>query len=242
MDNLSLKVKIRPLGKQALRETRKANQIPAVLYGHGVKNLNLGIDYLAFEKVYQAGGGKGLLDLVIDDGKPTKVLIQDFQLHPLTNRFHHIDFRQVKMDEKIKTNVNLHFVGEAPAVKELGGIFVKNFSSLPVECLPQDLVSEITADISGLKEFGNVIHVKDIVLPPGLKILAHTEDVVATVTPPRVEEEAAAPAPAVDLSHIKTEAEEKKEKKAAEEGVEAAAKEEGKAPAAKPAAKKEEKK
>ena len=229
MSNLSLKGELRVKGA---RELRRASKIPAVLYGHGVKNVNLSVDYREFEKTYQAGGGKGLVDLTIDSAAPIKVLVQDFQVDPLRSVFTHVDFRQVKMDEKIKTNVNLKFSGESPAVKELGGIFVKNFNSIPVECLPKDLVSEITVDIVSLKEFGNVLHISDVVAPAGIKILAHDEDVIATVTPPRAEEEAAPVAAAVDLSAIKTESEEKKEKKATEEAetakVEEAAKKEKK--------------
>lgn len=220
---------------------RQESKIPAVLYGHGVNNVNLVVDYREFEKVYQAGGGKGLVNLEMEGAALVKVLVQAFQLDPLTSRFSHVDFRQVKMDEKIKTNVNLRFTGEAPAIKELGGIFVKSFSTVPVECLPQDLVSEINVDVSSLKEFGNVIHISDIAAPAGIKILAHAADVVATVTPPRAEEEVApTAAAAVDVSQIKTEAEEKKEKKTA-----AAVEEAGAVPAGevkKESKKKEEKK
>ena len=229
MSNLSLKGELRVA---RAKELRRESKIPAVLYGHGVKNVNLSINYREFEKAYQTGGGKGLLELSIGNAAPINVLVQDFQVDPLASTFTHVDFRQVKMDEKIKTNVNLKFVGESPAVKEMGGIFVKNFNSIPVECLPKDLVAEIAVDISSLKEFGNVIHISDVPAPTGIKILAHAEDVIATVTPPRAEEEAAPAAAAVDLSQIKTESEEKKEKKATEEAetakVEEAAKKEKK--------------
>lgn len=224
MSNLILQAETRSKTGRPVKNLRQSNKIPAVLYGRGVKNANLSVDYVAFEKLYRSGGMSGLFELNIDEQAPLKVLLQDFQLDPLSSRFSHLDFRQVKMDEKIKTDIKLHFVNEAPAVKELGGIFVKSFSSVPVECLPQDLVPEINVDISSLKEFGQVIHIKDIIIPPGIKILAHADDVIATVTPPRAEEEAAPVAAAApDLSQIKTEAEEKREKKAAETGEEEAA-------------------
>jgi len=177
------------------------------------------------------------VDLVIDEEKPIKVLIQDFQLHPLTNKFIHVDLRQVKMTEKLKASIKLSFFGESPAVKNLGGMMVKNLLEVHVECLPQDLVGEIKVDISPLKELGNAIHIKDLVVSPGIKILAHDEDVVASVTAVVVEEEAPVAAAAVDLSQIKTEGEEKREKKAVEEGM---VEEENKE--AKKEAKKEEKK
>lgn len=219
MSNLTLNAQKRSedLKMKDLRESRK---IPAVVYGHGFKNLNIVLEYLNFERVYKQVGFSGLVDLIIEGEKPLKVLIQDFQLDPLTNKFSHADLRTVKMDEKIKTEIKLSFVGEAPAVKGLGGTLVKSFSELPAECLPEDLVNEIIVDVASLKELGDVIHVKDVVVPKGIKILANGDDVIATAVESKAEEETAAPA--ADLSQIKTEAEEKREKKAAEKSDEEA--------------------
>lgn len=219
MSNLILKAAMRAAAVNQAEKLRQVGKIPAVLYGHGFENRNIALDYLNFERVYQAGGSSSLVELMIEGENPIKVLIQDFQLDNRTNSFAHVDLRQVRMTEKIKTDIKLGFVGEAPAVKGLGGTFVKNFASVPVECLPQDLVAEIKVDISSLRNFGDVLHVKDVVAPPGVKILAHGEDVVATVIESKTEEEAA-PAAEADLSQIKTEAEEKREKKTAEEGLE----------------------
>ncbi|MBI5731889.1 MAG: 50S ribosomal protein L25 [Candidatus Magasanikbacteria bacterium] len=221
MPNLVLKAEKRNEIKNQVKKVRVAGKIPAVLYGHGFDNQNLSLENLNFERVYSQSGGS-LVDLSIAGEAPLKVLIQDFQLDPLTNRFTHVDLRQVKMTEKIKTDIKLAFAGESPAVKGLGATFVKSFSEVPVECLPQDLVSEIKVDTASLKEFGDVIHIKDIVPPSGIRILAHAEDVVATVIETKEEkEDAPAAAPVIDLSQIKTEAEEKREKKAVEEKVEA---------------------
>lgn len=237
MPTLTLNAKKRSEVKNQIKKLRLKNQIPAILFGHGFQNQNLTLEYINFEKIYQQAGGSSLVDLVIDGGESIKVLIQDFQLHPLSNKFIHVDLRQVKMTEKLRTSIKLNFFGEAPAVKNLGGMLVKNLLEVHVECLPQDLVGEIKVDISPLKELGNAIHIKDVLAPPGIKILAHDEDVVASVTAVVVEEETPVAAPAVDLSQIKTEGEEKREKKAVEEGdVEEEAKKEKKE------AKKEEKK
>lgn len=218
MSNLTLNAEKRS-AEVNLKDLRAKRKIPAVVYGRGFENINVTLDYLNFERVYSQVGYSGLVDLVVEGDKPIKVLIQDFQLDPLTNQFIHADLRQVKMDEKIKTEIKLSFAGEAPAVKELGATLVKSFSELPVECLPQDLVNEIVVDISSLKQFGDVIHVKDVAAPKGVKILAHGDDVIATVMESKVEEEVTV-APAADLSQIKTEAEEKREKKAAEKAEE----------------------
>lgn len=213
-----------------VKKLRATSKIPATLYGRGLASLNLTLDYVPFEKIYHQSGESSLVDLNIERASPTKVLIQDVQYHPLTNRIIHVDLRQVKMDEKLKTDIKLNFIGESPAVKELGGIFVRSFATVPVECLPGDLVSEINVEISSLKEFGDVLHVKDILPPSGIKILAHDVDVIATVTPPRSEEELAAVAapPVEDVSAVKVETEEKKKEREAASAEEEAGKTEGK--------------
>jgi len=217
MSNFVLQAQKRAELRNQVKQLRAANKIPATLYGRGLTSANLALDYVPFEKLVRRGAIGNLLDLDLASGSPAKVLIQAVQYHPLTGRINHVDLRQVKMDEKIKTDIKFNFIGEAPAVKELGGIFVRSFISIPIECLPGDLVSEINIDISTLKQFGDVIHIKDIIVPAGLKLLAHDEDVIATVTAPRSEEElAAAAAPVVeDVTAVKVETEEKKKERAA---------------------------
>ena len=123
---------------------------------------------------------------------PTKVIIQDIQRHPLSNAIIHADLHQVKMTEKLRAEIMLHFVGESVAVKELGGVLVKNLDHIKVETLPADLVSEIAVEISSLKTFDDVIHVKDLAVPKGITVLDKEDEVVVLVTPPRSEEELAA--------------------------------------------------
>lgn len=243
MKNIVLKATSRQEVSNQVKKLREENKIPAVVYGHGLATRNLTLDYLAFEKLYHSTAGSGLVDLEVDNGQPIKVLVQDFQLDPFTSRFTHVDLRQVKMDEKIKTQVKLNFVGESPAVKESGANLIKNLSEVPVECLPQDLVNEINVDLSVLKVVGNAIHVKDLVAPNGVKILSHANDVVASVTLVKIEEEAPVAAAAADLTQIKTEGEVKKEAKAAEEAAAKAVETDAKAGAEKKdAGKKEAKK
>lgn len=222
MKILTLAAQKRSETQNKVKQLRAEKKIPAVLYGHGFANQNLTLNYVDFEKVHKALAGSGMVDLVIDNGEPIKVLFQDYQLDPLSSRFTHVDLRQVRMDEKIKTEVKLNFIGEAPVVKELGGMLVKPLSAVHVECLPQDLVSEINVDVAGLAQFGQTIHLKDLIAPPGVKILGHDSDVVVIATEVKVEEEAPVVAPeAVDVTQIKTEGEIKKEEKAAKEEEEA---------------------
>jgi large subunit ribosomal protein L25 len=95
------------------------------------------------------------------------------------------------MDEKIKTEIPLEFVGESEAVEQLDGSLVTNRDNVEVECLPADLVSEIQVNISELKTFEDSISVKDLAIPQGIEVLTDSEEVIAVVEPPRSEEELA---------------------------------------------------
>src|SRR3989344_4593383 len=101
----------------------------------------------------------------------------------------HVDFMEVRMYQKIKAGITIVCVGEAPAIKELGGILVRNIHELEVEALPRDLPHHLEVDISAIKIFGDHIKVADIKASRGVKILADEDLVVASVAAPRTEAE-----------------------------------------------------
>lgn len=206
-------------GKKVKR-LREQGIIPSVLYGHGVEPKNLAIDYQSFVKVYKKTGESSLVDFTIDNESPVKVLIYSVQREPLTDRFSHADFYQVKMTEKITTEIPLRFIGEAPAVKEFGGVLVKGFDALEVECLPGDLVPEIEVNLSSLKTFEDILYLNDLKLPKGLTLVLKSNEVLAKVSPPRSEEEIKTleEKPEEKVEEIKVAG--KEEKKEAEEAVE----------------------
>ena len=188
--NLNLKTKTRKVTGKKVDQLRTAGKLPAILYGHGINAVNLEVDYSQFEKIYKAAGDSTLIDLTVDTHPPVKVLVQDHQLDPITNRYTHIDFHQVRMDEKLHTDIALRFVGEAPAIKSYNGILVTNLDALEVTCLPGDLVHEIEVDLSSLAELDSVIHVSDLKIPAGITVLNDAGYVVALIQPQRAEEEA----------------------------------------------------
>lgn len=189
MSDLSLIAEVRQLTGKKIKDLRRQGQIPAVLYGHKIKPQNLMVDANKFEEIYKAAGESTLIDLNIDKQKPIKVLIQEVQLDPITDKFLHIDFHQVRMDERLRTEVELKFINEPSAVKELSGILVTNIDTVEIECLPKDLVHEIEVDLSQLKTFADFIRVSDIKVPEGISILNSADEVIALVQPPRREEE-----------------------------------------------------
>ena len=183
------------LGKK-VKTIRAQGITPGVLYGHGIENVLLSISTKTLEKVYKQAGESTLLDLTVDGKDQRKVIIQDVQYDNVKGNIIHIDLHEVKMTEKLTTEIPLKFIGESKAVKELGGVFVANMDHLKVECLPGDLVHEIEVDISSLIDFESAIHIKDIKTPKGMEILDNADEVVAVVAPPRAEEEIAAAPPA----------------------------------------------
>ncbi len=224
METIKLAAQKREAGK-GLRKLRENSLVPAVMYGHSTKNRNVAVPYNEFAKAYKAAGESTLLDLEIGGDGAIKALVKDVQVDPLTNRFTHVDFYEVNLKEKLRTEIALNFAGESPAVKELGGSLVKSLDRVKVECLPTDLVHAIDVDVSALKTFDSMIHVGDLKVPKGIVILDNPKEVVATAEAPMTEEQIKAmEAPAaVDVTAIKTEAEEKKAAEEAKKAEETAA-------------------
>lgn len=190
MDKIALKSKTRKELNKKAKALRKEKKIPCVLYGPEIKeSLSLVVDYKEFKKVYDEAGESTIIELNIDDKNKKNVLVRDVQLNPLTSDFDHIDFYQINMKEKITAYVELNYVGKSKAVKDLAGILVKNMNEIEVKCLPADLPKEINVDISKLNTFDDFIKIKDLDIPEKVEIDYNLEDIVATVTPPRSEEE-----------------------------------------------------
>jgi len=233
---LSISAKIRKeLGKK-VKSLREKGVLPAVLYGHKIKNLNLELDLKEFEKIYKEAGESSLIKLEVKNQKSKTelpkeakvkkrtessltvdeflVLIHDIQFDHLTQKLIHIDFYQPELKEEVEVTVPLIFEGEAPAVKDLGGTLVKNISEVEVKALPQNLPHEIKVDIGNLKTFEDNILIKDLIVLKEVKILKGPEEIVAKVTQPeKVEEELEKPV------EEKVEEVEKVEKKPKEEEI-----------------------
>ncbi|MBU1083060.1 50S ribosomal protein L25 [Patescibacteria group bacterium] len=202
------------------RDVRANNLIPAVLYGRGVPVVNIAVPFADFDKLYRAGGSEStIIDLQVGgDPSPYSVLIKDVQFDHVSEKYLHIDFYQVKSDEKLRTTIPLKFIGESLAVKDLDGILITNKDEIEVECLPKDLPREIEVDISQLINLNDSITVKDISVPSGVEILNDGEESVMVVTEPAAEEEAveevseAEAVASVEATEEKSETEESEDK------------------------------
>lgn len=227
MEAVTLQAKKRVVIGKKVRALRRSGYIPAVVYGHGVPAQSLMVERREFERFYRKVGDARLIDLAVSDEAPLKTLIQDIARDPLTGAPVHVDFRVVTMTEKLRTEIELRFVGRSRAIAELGGVLIKNMNSVKIECLPDALVDAIPVDLASLAEFGANIHIKDLAVPAGIVLLEHEGDVVATVVAPRSEEELASLDQKVEekIEEVKVETEEKKAAAKAAEEVETAEKE-----------------
>lgn len=189
MEKIILKATTRDLLGKKVNNLRREGLIPLILYGRKFTALPLSADAGEFKKISQEAGEATLIDIEIPGKETSKALIRQIQKDPTTDSVLHADLYKVDMSEEIETEIPLVFEGIAPAVSELEGNFITNKDTVKVKCLPDKLVSEIKIDISTLKSFEDLIHVKDLNIPEGIKVLEEAEDIIAQVTAPLSEEE-----------------------------------------------------
>lgn len=186
---ITLNAKIRKEKGKKVGALRERGLLPAVLYGPKIKDQHLTLDLKEFQKAYEEAGESSLLNLKVAEGEEYPVLIHEVQINPINDLPLHIDFYQPNLEEEVEATIELVFEGEAPAVKELGGVLVKSISEVEVRALPQNLPREIIVKIDGLKTLEDNISIKDLAVSANVIILKEPDEVVASVVPPRTEEE-----------------------------------------------------
>ncbi len=209
-DALSVKIREKT-GKSAARELRRNEEIPAVLYGLE-DNLSLSVGSKEFTKVLADKGRSALINLKVEGGKQHKVILKETQTHPLKELCVHVDFLEVALDKAVKVSVPVNLVGQSPGEK-LGGIVNHILKTLEVECLPTNIPQVFDVDMSGVK-LDQVVHVSDMQLPEGVKVLQRPAEAIVSVHLAKAEEEKPA-----EGEEEAVEGEEKGEDAAAEEAT-----------------------
>ena len=185
MEEIVLQAKKRNVIGKQVKALRRQGGLPAILYG-SIDPLAISLDAHNAERVLQSVTSSHLITVEVE-GSPHSVLVRERQRNPLTGHLIHVDFQVVSLTEKLRANVLLDLVGEAPAVKEHSGVLVTGLESLDVECYPQDLPERITIDLSILREIGDAIYVRDLNLPEEVEVLAEPDEMVILVTAPEAE-------------------------------------------------------
>jgi len=186
MEKITLTAQVREkAGKGVARSLRRDSMVPAVLYSHG-KSLPISMGNKEVTRVLNIEGGEhALITLKLDGGKEQGdrlALIKDYQVDPIKGSLIHVDLMEVAMNEKVKIPVAVHISGSAAGVKE-GGIVQLGLRTLDIECLPSLIPDSINVDISALK-INESVHVRDLKLAEGIRILTDGDATVATVQPP----------------------------------------------------------
>jgi large subunit ribosomal protein L25 len=187
----SLDVKSRAAaGSRAARRLRRQGRVPGVVYGGGGDSVGFDVDQRELRLALAASGA--VLDLSVDGGKATPVVLKEAQRHPVRGETVHVDLLRVRLDEAIHALVPLELTGieEAPGVKE-GGVLEQITRELNVEALPTDIPESIVHDIGEL-QIGETIMLSAIVAPAAVTVLDDVEEtVVATLSPPKLQAEVA---------------------------------------------------
>ncbi len=221
MADVQLVVDPRTVTGKKVKALRREGIIPAHLYGRGTESLALQTSTQTMMSLLRTTAPNTIIDLQINgESEPRSVVLRGVQRNPVTSELVHIDFLQISLTEKLRTDVPLVITGQAPAVGVLGGVLLQTLDRLTIEALPGDVPQQIEVDVSELDLIDSSVFVRDLPIPAGVEVQADPNQVVAKVAAPRLaaeieEEEAAAAAEA--------EAEAEAAGEVAEEGEEEAA-------------------
>ncbi len=195
MEQIQIEAKPRQeTGKEAARRLRNEGLIPVVVYNKGKRSIPLaisGVDLIY--ALHTSAGENVIMNLNIKKGKEFQkktVIIKDIQYHPIKGNILHVDFDQISLSQNITVKVPIDIKGEAIGVKRDSGILEHILWEVEVECLPTKIPEKIEVRVDDL-EIGDVIHVKDLKVEEGVRILNEPEETVVVIEPPRkmIEEE-----------------------------------------------------
>ena len=192
MGDHALSVEVREqTGKGMGRRLRAAGRIPAILYGRSCESVPLSLDPRLLEKLLATSdaGLNTLIDLAVagrSDLAGKVVLVKELQRHPVRGSLLHADFYEVDLTKTIEVSVRIHVVGTAAGVALDGGILDQALRELEIECLPRAIPDQIDMDVSALM-IGESIHVRELVLPEGVKLLSDPDLSVVSVVAPAAE-------------------------------------------------------
>ncbi|MCA9407668.1 MAG: 50S ribosomal protein L25 [Candidatus Omnitrophica bacterium] len=194
MKEISLDVQLRQeTGSRKIKKYRREGFVPAVVYGGKKKQPTaINVDRRSYEKIMRGHHGENVVfHLNVKEGdnsvRDYSAIVKEEQHEPVLERLMHIDFLRISLKEAIEVDVSVVAKGEPVGVKADGGSLEHNLWELDVICLPTNIPNKLEVDVSHLK-IGDTIHVKDVILPEGVKTKHDPEAIVFSVVPPMKEE------------------------------------------------------
>lgn len=176
--------------KHQLAELRRAQKIPAVVYGGKDKPMTLSVPVKELMEGLKKAGANAIIYLKHAEGTDT-VILKELQRNVVTGAPLHADFKRIDLKVKVIVHVPIFTFGEAPGVKLHGGLLEHVMRQIEVRCLPTEIPKRIEVDVS-VMGVGAAIHVRELVIPPGVEVLTSPEQVVVHVVIVKVEEAAVA--------------------------------------------------
>jgi large subunit ribosomal protein L25 len=190
IQRVKLEVRTRDsVGRKHVRAVREAGDIPGVIYSTG-DSTPIAISARDLRHAVSGPGGMhALMDVVVDGGKDARAaIIKDIQVDPVRDRVVHVDFHEIRLDQKIATVVPVHLTG-SPAGVNMGGVLSQPTHEVNISVLPTAIPESLTADVSALS-IGGSLRLADIAAPEGVEFLDDPEStVLAAVIAPIAEEE-----------------------------------------------------
>lgn len=188
-------------GKAAAKRLRREGRLPAVMYDNVGKSVLLDLDEKDFAKLFLTITESTLIDVKIDGSRDAIAFVKDAQYNIITDKVTHVDFYEVEAGKKLRTKIPVRLTGSPEGVRT-GGILETGTEELEVECLPKNLPPRVVVDVTDL-QINHSVHVKDIVVPEGVKVLTDPHLTIATLKytkaeVPSSEEEAAGEEPAAE--------------------------------------------
>ena len=168
--------------KSALKKLRDQGGVPAVVGGSRSGSERIQVSAKELLALLRTNP-HGVIDLELPDGGREPVMISDVQKDTLRGRILHVDFRQVRMDEPVRTSVPVDLIGEAKGVRE-GGILQTQHYEVEIKCLPDQIPDSIRAEISHLG-IGDALYASDLELPPGVELKTDPREVIVSVVAPQ---------------------------------------------------------
>ena len=188
MNQVSLKARQRTdTGKQVAKSLRLDGALPAVVYGSGESSTPLTLDYREFESLLRKTRGESVvINLEIEGMEDKKALLRDIQRDFLRNQLLHADFQQIRMSDRITTEVSLVMIGEPIGVTRDGGVLDQSLRVVEISCVASEIPEHLEVDISELG-MGNTIHISDLSFE-NVEIVTDGEVAVVSVLTPMAEE------------------------------------------------------
>ena len=184
------------IGRGKVNDLRQKGFIPAVVYSGSKDSTPIKVSHKEFLTLVHQHRAEGVvINLKIKDDKiqrPRPCLIKEIQYHPVYGDIIHVDFNEISLTKEIKVNIPVVSKGEPAGVKQEGGSLEHILWEIEIECLPTNIPKNIEVDVSALK-IGDSIHIKDIVFPPGVKVLNDASAIILSVAAPMKEEVPVAP-------------------------------------------------